>query len=65
MAIDWTKIYQQYKGKWVALKEDEKTVVGIGGTAKIALLRAKQAGYQDPILHRIPVVNRLYIGILP
>ena len=27
MAIDWTKIYQKYKGKWVALKSDEKTVI--------------------------------------
>lgn len=64
MAIDWTKIYQKYKGKWVALKADEKTVVGFGKTAKLALLQAKKSGYQDPILHRVPAVNRLYVGFL-
>lgn len=64
MAIDWTKIYREYKGKWVALKDDERTVIGVGKTAKLALLRAKKSGYQDPILHRVPAVNRLYVGIL-
>jgi len=64
MAIDWTGIYRRHKGKWVAFKDDEKTVIGVGKTAKLALLKAKKAGYQDPILHRIPAVNRLYVGFL-
>src|SRR6266496_3033437 len=33
-AKDWSKIYQKYKGMWVALKEDEVTVVGAGSTSK-------------------------------
>ena len=27
MAINWTTIYKKYRGQWVALKSDEKTVV--------------------------------------
>ena len=54
MAIDWTKIYQKYKGRWVALKSDEKTVVGVGKTAKAALEQAKITGERLPILHRVP-----------
>jgi hypothetical protein len=37
MAIDWTQIYQKYKGLWVALKDDEKTVVGSGESPQEAL----------------------------
>jgi len=54
MAIDWTKIYKKYKGLWVAFREDEKTVVGTGKTAKLALARAKKKGYARPILMRMP-----------
>lgn len=62
MAIDWTKIYQKYKGKWVALKSDEKTVAGVGKTAKVALEKAKIIGEHSPILHRIPLTQRFYVG---
>lgn len=54
MAIDWTPIYNKYKGLWVALKEDEQTVVGSGKTAREALKEAQNAGYTEPILFRMP-----------
>ncbi len=57
MAIDWTKIYQEYKGKWVALKSDEKTVIGVGRTAKMALEKAKTTGECLPILHKVPAIQ--------
>ncbi|MFA4880667.1 MAG: DUF5678 domain-containing protein [Candidatus Doudnabacteria bacterium] len=62
MAIDWTKIYQKYKGLWVALQKDEKTVIASGRTAKEAWERAKRRGFEKPILTRMP--NRLvtYVG---
>jgi len=37
MAHDWTKLFKKYKGLWVALLDDEKTVVGSGNTAAGAL----------------------------
>ena len=54
MAIDWSGLYEKYKGLWVALQDDEKTVLASGRTAKEALDKAKGGGYEKPILTRIP-----------
>lgn len=62
MAIDWTKIYKKYKGLWVALEDDEKTVISSGKTAKQALEKAKEKGYQMPILFRVPTEILPYVG---
>lgn len=61
-AIDWTKIYQKYKGLWVALKDDEVTVVSSGKTAKEASDKAKKAGFAKPILSHMPEKLVTYIG---
>ena len=53
-AIDWTHIYKEYAGLWVALKDDEVTVVGSGKTAKDALDQARQNNYPDASLMRVP-----------
>ena len=62
MAIDWTQIYEKYKGLWVALKDDEETVVGSGKTAREALDSAIQNGYREPILTRMPETLMPFIG---
>lgn len=62
MAIDWTKIFIKYKGLWVALKDDEKTVISSGKTAKEAWKRAKKSGYDLPILFKVPTKIIPYIG---
>ena len=62
MPIDWTKIYQKYKGLWVALKDDEKTVVASGNTVKEAVNKAKERGYQNPIMFRVPTKVVPYVG---
>ena len=62
MAIDWTKIYKKYRGLWVALLDDEQTVVGSGKTAKEALEKAQRKGYKKPILIRMPEKLVAYIG---
>lgn len=61
-AIDWTKIYQKYKGLWVALKDDEITVVSSGKTAKEAADKAKKAGFTNPILSHMPEKLVTYAG---
>lgn len=63
MAIDWTKIYKKYKGLWVALKKDEKTVVASGKTAREALSEARKCGYRNPILTYMPKELVTYIGV--
>lgn len=53
-AIDWSKIYQKYKGKWVAVKTDHKTVIASGDSAKEVWEKAQEKGYKNPILSHLP-----------
>ena len=62
MAIDWTHIYKKYKGLWVALKDDEKTVVASGTSVHEVVEKAKQQGFDDPILFRVPSEVVHYVG---
>lgn len=62
MSIDWTKIYKKYKGMWVALAEDEITVVGSGKTAKEAHTNAQKNGNKIPILTHMPDNLSAYVG---
>jgi hypothetical protein len=62
MAIDWTHIHRKFKGFWVALDDDEKTVLGSGKTAKEALNKAQEKGHEAPILTHMPSTLINYIG---
>lgn len=64
MAIDWTTIQRQYGGMWVALGEDEITVVASGKTAKKALEKAQEGGHDRPILTHMPDRLSVYVGHL-
>jgi len=60
--INWTQIYKKYKGLWVAMKVDEKTVIAIGRTAKEAWDKAQKKGYKKPILTKMPKKLIAYVG---
>ena len=62
MSINWENIYKKYKGLWVALEDDETTVVASGKTAKEALQKARNHGYVNPILARMPKELMPYVG---
>jgi hypothetical protein len=64
MAIDWSTLYDRFKGLWVALGDDEKTVLASGQTAQEALRRARQGGHPNPILTRLPETLGTYVGRL-
>lgn len=61
MAINWTKIYNTYKGKWIALKSDEKTVIASGPNAASVHKKAIKIGFKNPILSYVPtkLVSRI------
>ena len=61
-AIDWTKIYQKYKGLWVALKDDEKTVISVGQTLKEAEKKAQEKGFAKPIFMKVPPKIEYFAG---
>lgn len=54
MVIDWTKIYKKYRGLWVGLKDDQKTVIASGETVREVMDKAKKKGFGEPILFRVP-----------
>ena len=60
--IDWSGIYKKYKGNWVALAEDEITVLAAAKSAKEALSKAKNKGYKNPILTKMPKKLVTYVG---
>lgn len=62
MALDWTAIYKKYKGLWIVLLDDEKTVVGSGQTLKEAIHRAEKRGHKNPIVTRVPEELTAYVG---
>ena len=62
MPIDWTKIYKKYKGLWVALKDDHKTVVASGKTPEEALKLANKKGFISPFLTRVPEKILPFVG---
>ncbi len=62
MAIDWTKIQKQYAGQWVALKNDEKTVVAADNTLRGAYEKAQQEGCARPIVSFMPTEDINFVG---
>jgi len=62
MAIDWTKIYKKYKGLWVALKDDNKTVIASGKTIREVMKKAQTKGVNQPILMHVPTEILPYVG---
>lgn len=63
MPIEWTNLYRRFKGLWVALADDERTVVGSGKTAKEALAKAQKKGHQTPIMAHMPNKLGTYVGL--
>lgn len=61
-AIDWTHIYKKYKGLWVALMDDEITVIASGKTAKEVWGKAQKKGFTKPILMSVPEKLTYFIG---
>jgi len=45
-AIDWTHLSENYRGKWVALADDQRTVIATGDTAK----EAHEAAAKSPVV---------------
>ena len=61
-AINWMHLVERYRGKWVALADDETTVLAAAATAK----EAHQAGLHhsaSPILYHVPETLDLFAGV--
>lgn len=65
MKIDLTKIYNKYKGLWVALDNNLKSVISADKDATKAYRKAMQQGYKKPTMFKVPLKNVPYFGFLP
>ncbi|HUS26323.1 MAG TPA: DUF5678 domain-containing protein [Nevskiaceae bacterium] len=61
-AKNWTQLYKKYKGQWVALKDDEVTVISAGPKLPVVIQQAEDKGYPKPILAKVPEQDITYIG---
>ena len=62
LAIDWTHIYKTYKGLWVALKDDEVTVISAGKSLKETSKKAEKKGFKEPIFYYVPKKLTYFVG---
>lgn len=60
--IDWTHLFKKYKGQWVALKDDQVTVVAAGPNLREVRQEAAQKGYNDPIFSKVPTELTYFVG---
>ncbi len=63
MGTDWSKLYKKYKGMWVALADDNQTVLGHGATVKEALKMAQNKTKKVPFFTRVPQTMDAYVGL--
>lgn len=61
--IDLTSVFKKYKGKWVALDTNLKSVITHSATAKKAYEKAVKKGFEKPTLFKVPQKNIPYFGI--
>lgn len=61
-ARDWSKLYKQYRGQWVALKQDQVTVITAADSLAEAMDAAKRLGFDDPIMTKVPGELKLLVG---
>ena len=62
MAKNWTHLFEKYRGKWVALAEDETTVLAAADTAREARDAALKRSSLLPILYQVPETLDLFAG---
>ena len=60
--INWTEIYEKYKGLWVALEEDEVTVISSGKSLEEVAEKAEKKGFKQPIFHFVPDKLTYFVG---
>lgn len=64
MSKDWTQLYKKYKGLWVALADDEVTVLGAGKTVREAVEQARKKTDKTPFITRVPQKMVSYVGVV-
>jgi hypothetical protein len=53
-ARDWSKLYRQHRGQWVALADDRMTAVAHGGSRREVKEAAVKLGHSHPLVLKFP-----------
>jgi hypothetical protein len=61
-AKDWSHLVAKHRGQWVALADDEVTVIAAAPTARGALAASASKGIPAPILYRVPDTLDTFVG---
>ena len=56
------KLIKKHGGKWVALNENSSKVVASSKSAKIVYQKARESGFEVPLLYKVPTRDIPYIG---
>jgi len=64
MNINLTKVFDRYKGLWVALDGSLKKVISSDKNAEKAYKEALDKGYKKPTLFKVPQENLPYFGFV-
>jgi hypothetical protein len=59
---DWRKLYQKYRGQWVALGDDRITAIASGRSRREVEEKAAKLGYSDPLVIRLPEELTAFAG---
>lgn len=62
MKIDWKHLTKTYAGLWVALADDEKTVIASGSTVQEVQEAASKSGHEHPFLTFVPEETITFVG---
>lgn len=60
--VDLAKLIKKYRGNWIALKPNTKSVISSGKSAKKVYLTAQKKGVKIPTLFKVPTKYIPYIG---
>lgn len=60
--VDWSNLYKNYKGLWVALEDDEETVISSGKSLTEVAQEAKKKGFKNPIFYSVPEKETYFVG---
>ena len=60
--MDFSKIYQRYAGKWVALNRGENKIIGAAVSSRVAFRKAVESGEKRPILFKVPRPSISWVG---
>lgn len=62
MSVDLRKILKKHKSGWLALTPDNKKELASGKTLQQVLSKARDKGFRNPSVFKVPNLETHYIG---